>query len=178
MSLRQKYVELGIPIEKIFETPHASQVIYNTKTKSLDNPYDFEEDENGNLVMTSKYSKVVSLTIRDRVTKEVIEAIHNSDGIVVTESKGNYRFGILPKHVEFEIFNNGWIKIDSNNQLKLDSKDLFHYAINGKYQGNRPVHGFDLILKLQELKGLGLNMTHYRKMDKVPQPINNEYPYG
>lgn len=100
-ELIKKYLKAGVHQSKIIITEQPSVVIWSISRKCIVgengiNPLEIIEDENGNMRTSYENNIMVSMLIRTVLTKEDIDEINNSNGIICTNAKDGFRFGFIP----------------------------------------------------------------------------------
>jgi hypothetical protein len=103
-ELVEKYVKAGVHQNKIITTKQPSVVNWSLSRKCIvgENgiePLEVIDDGNGNLRLSGENNIPVSMFIRTELTKDDINQINNSNGIVCTDAlygKDGYRFGFIP----------------------------------------------------------------------------------
>lgn len=100
----KRYVKLGVHQNKLVFTKQPSVVFWSTSRKCIVGENGIEsleviDDGNGNLRLSGENNIPVSMSIRTELTKDDINKINNSNGIICTDAlygKDGYRFGFIP----------------------------------------------------------------------------------
>lgn len=103
-KLIEKYLEKGINRNKIITTKQPSIVNWSISRKCIvgENgvePLEIIDDENGNKRLSYENNRMVIMLIRTELTKEDIDEITNSNGIICTDAlygKEGFRYGFIP----------------------------------------------------------------------------------
>ena len=103
-NLIKGYLEKGVYQNKIIVTTQPSVCIWSTTRKCLVNENGIEAlevvfDKNGNSELTFKNNKMISLQVRSELTKEMVDEINNSNGIIITDAvygQPHFRYGFIP----------------------------------------------------------------------------------
>jgi len=104
-ELVEKYVKSGVNQNKIITTKQPSVVNWSLSRKCIVGAdtgiesYEVIYDENGIGKMSFENNRLVSMQIRIQLTKEDIDEINNSDGIICTDElygKEGFRYGFIP----------------------------------------------------------------------------------
>ena len=103
-ELVEKYVKSGVYRNKIITTKQPSVVNWSLSRKCIvgENgiePLEVIDDENGNKRLSYENNRMVSMLIRTELTKEDIDEINNSDGIICTNAlygREGFRYGFIP----------------------------------------------------------------------------------
>ena len=104
-ELIKKYTDVGVKQEKIITTKQPSVVMWSTTRNCIvGGDTDIEPlevlNENGDLVLTHKKNVFVSLLVRSELTKDDINEINNSKGIICTDAlygRDGFRYGFIPQ---------------------------------------------------------------------------------
>ncbi len=104
-ELVEKYVKVGVHQNKIITTKQPSVVIWSLSRKCIVGgdtgiePLEVIYDENGNGKLSYENNRMVSMLIRTELTKNDIDEINNSEGIICTDAlydREGFRYGFIP----------------------------------------------------------------------------------
>ncbi len=103
-ELVEKYVKFGVYQNKIITTKQPSVVNWSLSRKCIvgENsiePLEVIDDGNGNKRLSYENNRMVSMLIRIELTKEDIDEINNSDGIICNDAlygREGFRYGFIP----------------------------------------------------------------------------------
>lgn len=103
-ELVEKYVKVGVHQKKIITTKQPSVINWSLSRKCIVGesgiePLEVIDDGNGNKRLSYENNRLVSMLIRTELTKEDIEEINNSNGIICTDvlyGREGFRYGFIP----------------------------------------------------------------------------------
>ena len=103
-ELVEKYVKIGFYQNKIITTKQPSVVNWSLSRKCIvcENgiePLEIIDDGNGNKRLSYENNRMVSMLIRTELTKDDIDEINNSEGIICTDAlygREGFRYGFIP----------------------------------------------------------------------------------
>jgi hypothetical protein len=103
-ELLEKYVKVGVHQNKIITTKKPSVVNWSLSRKCIvgENgiePLEIIDDGNGNKRLSYENNRMVSMLIRTELTKDDIDEINNSEGIICTDALygiEGFRYGFIP----------------------------------------------------------------------------------
>jgi hypothetical protein len=104
-ELVEKYVKEGVYQNKIITTKQPSVVNWSLTRKCIVGgdtgiePLEVIFDEKGNGKISFENNRLVSMKIRTKLTKEDIDQINNSEGIICTDAlygRDGFRYGFIP----------------------------------------------------------------------------------
>lgn len=99
--LMEKYVKEGVREDKIIITNEPSTANWSLSRKCLVGENGVEaleviDEEDGNKRLSFQNNVWISMSVRTTLTKEDIDTINNSNGIVCTSYSGGFRYGFIP----------------------------------------------------------------------------------
>lgn len=99
--LMEKYVREGVHEEKIIITKQPSTANWSLSRKCLVGENGVEaleiiDEEDGSKRLSFQNNVWISMSVRTTLTKEDIDEINNSNGIVCTSYSGGFRYGFIP----------------------------------------------------------------------------------
>jgi hypothetical protein len=102
-ELVEKYVKVGVHRNKIITTKQPSVVNWSLSRKCIVGKNGIEaleviDDGNGNR-LSYENNRMVSMLIRTELTKNDIDEINNSEGIICTDAlygRKGFRYGFIP----------------------------------------------------------------------------------
>ena len=104
-ELVEKYVKVGVHQNKIITTKQPSVVNWSLSRKCIVGgdtgiePLEVIYDENGNGKLSYENNRLVSMMTRTELTKDDIDEINNSEGIICTDAlygREGFRYGFIP----------------------------------------------------------------------------------
>lgn len=103
-ELIEKYIKVGVHQNKLIATKQPSAVIWSISRKCVvgENgvePLEVIDDGNGNKKLSYENNRMVTLLVRTKLTKEDIDEINNSNGIICTDAlygREGFRYGFIP----------------------------------------------------------------------------------
>ena len=104
-ELVEKYVKVGVHRNKIITTKQPSVVNWSLSRKCIVGgdtgiePLEVIDDGNGNKRLSYENNRMVSMLIRIELTKDDIDEINNSEGIICTDAlygRKGFRYGFIP----------------------------------------------------------------------------------
>ena len=103
-ELVEKYVKVGVHHNKIITTKQPSVVNWSLSRKCIvrENgiePLEIIDDGNGNKRLSYENNRMVSMLIRTQLTKDDIDEINKSEGIICTDAlygREGFRYGFIP----------------------------------------------------------------------------------
>ena len=103
-ELVEKYVKAGVHQNKIITTKQPSVVNWSLTRKWIVgengiSPLEVIDDDNGNKRLSYENNRMVSMLVRTELTKEDIDEINNSNGIICTDAlygREGFRYGFIP----------------------------------------------------------------------------------
>ena len=101
---KNRFINVGVYENKIITTTNPSACFWSLTRKCLVNENGIEaaelyEDDNGNKKLSYENNICVTLMIRSEFTKDDINKINNSEGIIITNTvygKPYFRYGFIP----------------------------------------------------------------------------------
>jgi hypothetical protein len=99
--LVEKYVKEGVQKEKIIITKQPSTANWSLSRKCLVGENGVEaleiiDEEDGSKRLSFQNNVWISMSVRTTLTKEDVDTINNSNGIVCTSYSGGFRYGFIP----------------------------------------------------------------------------------
>ena len=106
-ELVEKYVKAGVHQNRIITTKQPSVVNWSLSRKCIvgENgiePLEVIDDGNGNKRLSYENNRMVSMLIRTELTKDDIDEINNSEGIICTGAlygREGFRYGFIPSYI-------------------------------------------------------------------------------
>jgi len=102
-ELVEKYINIGVQYNKIITTKQPNVVNWSLSRKCIVGENGIEPleiiDDNGNKRISYENNRLVSMLIRTELTKEDIDEINNSNGIICTDAlygRDGFRYGFIP----------------------------------------------------------------------------------
>jgi len=104
-ELVEKYLKYGVHQNKIITTKQPSVVNWSLSRKCIVSgdtgiePLEVIYDENGDGKLSFENNRLVNMQIRTELTKEDIDQINNSEGIICTDAlygREGFRYGFIP----------------------------------------------------------------------------------
>jgi hypothetical protein len=104
-ELVEKYLKVGVHQNKLITTIQPSVVNWSLSRKCIVGgetgiePLEVIYDENGNGKLSFENNRLVSMHIRTELTKEDIDEINKSNGIICTDvlyGREGFRYGFIP----------------------------------------------------------------------------------
>ena len=103
--LKEKYLKVGVHQNKLITTIQPSVVNWSLSRKCIVGgetgiePLEVIYDENSNGKLSFENNRLVSMQIRTELTKEDIDEINKSNGIICTDvlyGREGFRYGFIP----------------------------------------------------------------------------------
>ena len=103
-ELIEKYVLAGVHQNKIITTKNPSVVNWSLSRKCIVSengikPLEVIDDGKGNKRLSYENNRIISMQIRTELTKDDVEEINNSNGIICTDAlygREGFRYGFIP----------------------------------------------------------------------------------
>jgi hypothetical protein len=103
-ELVEKYIKAGVHQNKIITTKQPCCVKWSLSRKCIVGEngiesLEFIDDENGNKRLSYENNRLVFMSVKAELTKEDIDEINNSNGIICTDAlygREGFRYGFIP----------------------------------------------------------------------------------